>query len=51
MPAAIHLHNDTGVEQIDIDVPSKKVVVKGTASSDEILAAIKKTGKETTLVA
>jgi len=32
-------------------VPSKKVVVTGTASSDDMLAAIRKTGKETSLVA
>ena len=39
-----------GVEEVNIDVAKKQVLVKGTASSDDLLAAIKKTGKETTLV-
>ncbi|ELR24063.1 copper chaperone Atox1, putative [Acanthamoeba castellanii str. Neff] len=39
-----------GVEEVNIDVAKKQVLVKGTASSDALLAAIKKTGKETTLV-
>jgi hypothetical protein len=38
------------VEEVNIDVAKKQVVVKGTASSDDLLAAIKKTGKETSLV-
>ena len=38
------------MEEVNIDVAKKQVLVKGTASSDALLAAIKKTGKETTLV-
>lgn len=40
-----------GVHAVDIDVPSQKVVVTGSAPVDVLLAAIKKTGKQTTLVA
>lgn len=40
-----------GVNSIDIDVPTQKVVVTGSAPTDVLLAAIKKTGKQTTLVA
>ncbi len=39
-----------GVQDIQIDVPTKKVTVTGSASTDDMLAAIKKTGKETSLV-
>jgi len=34
-----------GVTDIQIDVAKKEVVVQGTADSDALLAAIKKTGK------
>lgn len=37
-----------GVTQIDIDLPTKKVVVSGTASETAIEEAIKKTGKKMT---
>ena len=35
---------------MSIDVPKKLVVVTGTTSADDLLAAIKKTGKATALV-
>jgi hypothetical protein len=35
----------TGVEDVDANPDLKKVVVTGTATSDDMLAAIKKTGK------
>ncbi|KJE92362.1 hypothetical protein CAOG_03345 [Capsaspora owczarzaki ATCC 30864] len=35
-----------GIEKVDTLVADRKVVVSGTASSDDMLAAIKKTGKE-----
>jgi len=35
-----------GVTNINIDLPSKKVTVTGTASDETIIEAIKKTGKK-----
>jgi copper chaperone CopZ len=35
-----------GVESVKCDVATKTVEVTGTASEEEILAAIQKTGKE-----
>lgn len=40
-----------GVSDVQIDVQKKQVLVTGSASTDDMLAAIKKTGKKTTLVA
>ncbi|ORX78950.1 hypothetical protein K493DRAFT_362794 [Basidiobolus meristosporus CBS 931.73] len=34
-----------GVEEVDISLEDQTVVVKGTASQEDILTAIKKTGK------
>jgi len=39
------LGKTAGVTSVQTDVASKKVTVSGTASSADILAAIKKTGK------
>ncbi len=36
-----------GVTNVNIDLPNKKVEVIGTATDDQILEAIKKTGKKT----
>merc|ERR1711879_15752 len=38
-----------GVQDVSIDVHKKLVVVTGTTSADDLLAAIKKTGKATAL--
>ena len=38
-----------GVTKVETDVPSKTVTVTGTASTDAVLAALRKTGKETSL--
>lgn len=40
-----------GVQSIEIDVPTQKVVVTGSTPADVLLATIKKTGKQTTFVA
>eukprot|EP01097_Dermamoeba_algensis_P005663 TRINITY_DN358_c0_g1_i4.p1 TRINITY_DN358_c0_g1~~TRINITY_DN358_c0_g1_i4.p1 ORF type:complete len:103 (-),score=30.83 TRINITY_DN358_c0_g1_i4:134-442(-) len=34
-----------GIESLEVDWPTKKVVVTGSASKDELLAALQKTGK------
>jgi copper chaperone CopZ len=39
------LKNVKGIEKVDTDVATQKVVVHGSANPDEVLAAIKKTGK------
>ena len=39
------LKNVEGVESVDIDLQSQKVTVTGPASTETVLAAIKKTGK------
>jgi len=44
------LSKTPGVTDIQIDVPTKTVVVTATASAAEVEAAIKKTGKATALV-
>lgn len=41
---------DKGVEKVEIDLGAKRVMVTSTLSSDEVLEAIKKTGKETRFV-
>lgn len=41
---------DKGVEKVEIDLASKKVFVTATLSSDEVLDAIKKAGKETKFI-
>lgn len=38
--------SEIGVENVETDVEQKRVVVTGTASTDEMIAAVKKTGKE-----
>ncbi|XP_015593434.1 copper transport protein ATOX1 homolog [Cephus cinctus] len=44
------LDSKSGVENVRIDLPAKKVYVKSTLSSDEILSYIKKTGKACSFV-
>jgi copper chaperone CopZ len=41
----------SGVQNVQCDVPKKKVFVDGTATTDAMLAAIQKTGKKVSLVA
>jgi copper chaperone CopZ len=40
----------SGIEKVDVDLATKRVVVTGSATAEEILAAIKKTGKACELV-
>jgi len=41
-------HQTKGIEKVETNVPEKKVIVEAsTASPDDILAAIKRTGKKT----
>jgi len=44
------LTRTAGVSKVDIDLPTKKVVVEGTASQESIEGALKKTGKAYTFV-
>ncbi|XP_076224735.1 antioxidant 1 copper chaperone isoform X2 [Nomia melanderi] len=39
------LNKKQGINNVQIDLPDKKVLVTSTLSSDEILQVIKKTGK------
>jgi copper chaperone CopZ len=39
-----------GVEKVEIDVPSQTVVVEGTATQEQLLAAIQKTGTTNNLL-
>ena len=39
-----------GVTKVDIDLPGHKVFVETTLTSDEVFAAIKKTGREVTFI-
>ena len=39
-----------GVTKVDIDLKSQKVFVESSLQSDELLAAIKKTGRECSYV-
>ena len=41
---------EKGVEKFEIDLGAKRVLVTATLSSDQVLEAIKKTGKETKFV-
>lgn len=41
------LKKTPGVDSVSIDLPAKKVTVEGSATKEEILAAIAKTGKIT----
>lgn len=38
-----------GVEHVDIDLPSQKVVVKGSVDPDTVVQTVAKTGKATEL--
>lgn len=46
----LNRHKDKGVENIDINLPEKKVTVTATLSGEELLEIIKKTDKKTTLL-
>ena len=37
------------MQSVDVDMPSQKVVVHGSASQDSVLQTVKKTGKPTEL--
>ena len=39
----------TGVQSVDIDLASQKVLVKGDVSQEDILQTVSKTGKKTEL--
>ena len=39
-----------GVEKVEIDLGAKRVMVTSTLTSDQVLEAIKKSGKETKFV-
>jgi copper chaperone CopZ len=40
-----------GVEKVDIDLAKQLVVVEGTATQDDVLKAIQKTGKKVSPIA
>lgn len=42
-----HIVSDKGVTNFKIDLPGKRVEITSTLTSDELLAIVKKTGKET----
>lgn len=44
------METDKGVEKVEIDLGAKRVRVTSTLTSDQVLEAIKKTGKETKFV-
>ena len=44
------LSKTPGVTSVDVDLPAKKVFVKGTATKELLLERIQKTGKETSYV-
>jgi len=44
------LTKTVGVSKVSIDLPRKEVVVEGTATRDEVEAALKKTGKAYQLI-
>ena len=38
-----------GVQSVDVDLPTQKVVVHGSAAPETVLATVKKTGERTAL--
>ncbi|KAG8746945.1 Cytosolic copper metallochaperone [Ceratobasidium sp. 414] len=45
------IHNSLGVSSYEVSLEKQEVVVKGTISYDDVLAKIKKTGKEASTLA
>ncbi|KAK9831367.1 hypothetical protein WJX81_006216 [Elliptochloris bilobata] len=43
------LNNMPGVQKVDIDLPSQKVVVTGDVTQDAVLQTVAKSGKKTEL--